>query len=192
MALGWESTVNVGSRGWTCGYCGKNVGGSVGYRHRVGDAVGDKLVYICPHCENPTAFIMGDDGEFEQYPGAVRGNEVGSLPESVGALYEEVRRCIQYTAYTSAVLSMRKLLMHVAVDKGAAENLGFVEYVEYLESNGWIPPTGREWVDEIRKAGNEAAHEIDLVTEADACDLLDLVEMTLRIVYELPARKRRK
>ena len=108
MSLGWYSTANLGNRGWRCGYCGRDVGGNVGYRRESGDG---KRIYICPHCENPTAFIENDDGAVGQYPGVAYGHEVEHLPVSVSAIYGEVRRCIQYTAYTSAVLAMRKLLM---------------------------------------------------------------------------------
>lgn len=192
MALGWYNTsADISHKGWTCGYCGKVVGGSIGY-HRDGKNDQNKFVYICPHCENPTAFIENEYGVVEQYPGAVYGNEVDGLPSSIASLYAEVRRCIQYTSYTAAVLAMRKLLMHVAVEQGADEGKSFVAYIEYLNNNGWIPPSGREWVDEIRKAGNEATHEIVLMGEDDAKQLLDFAEMLLKIVYEFPMKIRKK
>lgn len=192
MALGWYNTSDIENRGWTCGYCGRNVGGNIGYR-RSSDALHqDKSIYICPHCENPTAFVGNGYGWMEQFPGAAYGNEVDGLPSSVDALYQEVRRCIQYTAYTAAVLGMRKLLMHVAVDQGAPEGATFVSYIEYLNDSGWIPPSGREWVDAIRKGGNEATHEIVLMSEEDAVQLLDFAEMLLKLVYEFPAKIVRK
>lgn len=187
VALGWYNTSDMSSMGWTCGYCGRAVCGSVGY-HRNATSDDSRVIYICPHCENPTAFVRNDSGRYEQFPDAVRGNEVGSLPPSVASLYGEVRRCIQYTAYTSAVLGMRKLLMHVAVDKGAPENCAFISYIDFLNDNGWIPPSGRDWVDAIRKGGNEATHEIVLMSEEDAVRLLDFAEMLLKIVYEFPAK----
>lgn len=189
MALGWLSTHENASRGWTCGYCGKEVGGNVGYCR---DGHSDKIIYICPHCQNPTAFIASDAGSgVEQIPGPVCGHEVGGLPASVAALYGEVRRCVQYNAMTSAVLSMRKLLVHVAVEQGAEPNKSFVSYVDYLADNGWIPPNGREWVDAIRKDGNEATHEIALADADEAAQLLDFTEMLLKFVYEFPARMRK-
>lgn len=188
MSLGWYSTAKLDNLGWRCGYCGRDVGGSIGYQRDTG---ADKLIYICPHCENPTAFVMGDDGTFGQYPSPVYGHEVEHLPESVSAIYGEVRRCIQCTAYTSAVLSMRKLLMHVAVEQGAKEGMSFIKYIDYLDENHWIPPNGRDWVDAIRKVGNEATHDIVIASEGDAKQLLDFVEMLLKLVYEFPAKLRR-
>lgn len=189
MALGWLNTSDVSSRGWTCGYCGKTVGGSVGYR-RAASADDSKIIYICPHCQNPTALVASESG-VEQIPGPVCGHEVSGLPASVAALYGEVRRCVQYNAMTSAALSMRKLLMHVAVEQGAEPNKSFVSYVDYLADNGWIPPNGREWVDAIRKDGNEATHEIALADADEAAQLLDFTEMLLKFVYEFPARMRK-
>lgn len=191
MGLGWYNTSAIPSLGWTCGYCGKEVGGNVGY-HRVGNDVGythDKLIYICPHCQNPTAFI-GDEYSLTvtQVPGAPYGNTVDSLPESVAALYEEARRCVQFTAYTAAALALRKLLMHVAVDRGAPENQPFATYVRYLDEQHYIPPSATEWVDTLRRYGNEATHEIALMGESDATQLLDFAEMLLRLVYEFPAK----
>lgn len=187
MSLGWNDTSGIARNGWTCGYCGRDVGGNIGYRRDSAND-NDKLIYICPRCENPTAFIRDEFGYYQQFPGASYGSELESLPPAVAALYGEVRRCIQYTAYTAAVLGMRKLVMHVAVDKGAEENGTFVSYIEYLNAEGWIPPSGREWVDAIRKAGNEATHEIVLMSEDDAVQLLEFAEMLLKIVYEFPAK----
>ena len=82
--------------------------------------------------------------------------------------------------------------MHVAVDLGAKEGDSFFGYVDYLASEGYIPPNGREWVDEIRKRGNEANHEIVMASESDAMQLLDFIEMLLKFVYEFPSRIRKQ
>ncbi len=187
MALGWCDTSELAGASWTCGYCGKDVGGVVGYR-RSSNVYDGKQIYICPYCENPTAFVPDSFGNPVQFPRPATGNDVGGLPKPVCDLYGEVRRCMQCSAYTSAAMAMRKLLMHVAVDKGAKEGLSFAGYVSYLEEAGWIPPSGRDWIDRIRTVGNGATHEIDIVGRQDAETLLDFTEMLLRIVYEFPAR----
>lgn len=186
MALGWYSTHKNEQRGWTCGYCGKEVGGNVGYTRDTGNDNGDRI-YICPKCECPTVFVEMDDGTM-QIPGAPYGTSVAHVPVDVNAVYSEARRCIQSTAYTAAVLALRKLLMHVAVDKGAEPNQRFVEYVNYLDEEHYIPPNGREWVDALRSMGNDATHEIVVMGENDAKRMLDFAEMLLKIAYEFPAR----
>ena len=49
-----------------------------------------------------------------------------------------------------------------------------------------MPPNGKKWVDAIRKKGNEANHEIQLMGERDARNIVRFSEMLLRFVYEMP------
>ena len=77
--------------------------------------------------------------------------------------------------------------MNIAVQQGAAEGLKFIEYVTYLSEKGFVPPNGKHWVDHIRKKGNEATHEIAVMGEQDARDLISFVEMLLRFIYEFPS-----
>lgn len=194
MALGWYGTSDMPHRGWTCGYCGRKVGGNVGFHRGYSDSdMSDKskIIYICPHCQNPTAFVReGDD--VVQVPGAPYGSDVDGLPDDVETIYLEVRRCIQYTAYTAAVLGMRGLLSHIAVDLGAEGNKSFNYYVSYLDEHHYITPNARGWVDILRSFGNEVTHELRVVTEGEAKRMLDFAEMLLRIVYEFPARAARR
>ncbi len=80
----------------------------------------------------------------------------------------------------------RKILMHIAVQQGAAENLKFIDYVDYLSTKNFVPPNGKHWVDHIRKKGNEANHEVALMSETDAKELIVFVEMLLKFIYEFP------
>lgn len=74
--------------------------------------------------------------------------------------------------------------MHLAVAHGAPTNLKFVEYVDYLSKNGWTPPKSKARIDAIRQKGNEANHEIVIVTADEASEILALVEMLLRFMFE--------
>jgi hypothetical protein len=143
-----------------------------------------EFIYICP-CGGPTLFDKLSD---LQIPSPAFGDTVADVPEEIGKLYEEARRCTSAYAYTSAVLACRKLLMHIAVQKGAPEGKRFVEYVEYLSTKGYVPPDGKGWVDHIRTKGNEATHEIVLMGNEDAQDLINFTEMLLKFIYEFPAR----
>src|SRR3990172_6480123 len=127
----------------TCGHCGRVVGSAEGY---CPVNPGRRLrIYICPYCSGPTYFDYG-----EQIPGGADGETVDHLPSDIAALYDEARECMSVAAHTAAVLVCRKILMNVAVDKGASEGQRFIEYVEYLDSKGYVPPDGRGWVDHIR------------------------------------------
>jgi hypothetical protein len=111
-----------------------------------------------------------------------------SLPSDVEALYQEARSCMKVNSYTSAVITCRKLLMHIAVEKGADKGKSFLEYVDYLSQKGYVPPDGKGWVDHIRTKGNEANHEIKIMSPPDAGDLISFAEMLLKFVYEFPAK----
>ena len=78
--------------------------------------------------------------------------------------------------------------MNVAVSQGAKAGDTFISYVEYLAANGYVPPNGKGWVDHIRKKGNEATHEIVLMSLDDAQELISFVEMLLKFIYEFPSR----
>jgi len=91
-------------------------------------------------------------------------------------------------SFTSTVLTCRKLLMHIAVEKGAPEGKSFMEYVEYLSQKNYVPPDGKGWVDAIRTRGNEANHEIKIMAVADASELITFLEMLLKFIYEFPAK----
>jgi hypothetical protein len=176
----WKGASDIGHRSYTCGYCGERTGVRIGYYE--GNREG--LIYICGGCNRPTFFEAGT----RQTPAHILGNAVLHLPPTIEPVYQEARLCTEVQAYTACVLACRKILMHVAVEKGAPANQSFIQYVEYLANNGYIPPDGQDWVDHIRKKGNEANHEIVIMSEPEAFELLSFVEMLLKFVYEFPAR----
>jgi hypothetical protein len=61
-----------------------------------------------------------------------------------------------------------------------------------LALKGYVPPNGKEWVDHIREKGNEATHEIQMMTREDAEDLITFLEMLLKFMYEFPAKMKTK
>ncbi len=201
MSISWQHTVNsrtsnqgqyMGSKSYTCGYCGEPVASDTGYYAHEYDLVGNltgqnPVIYLCHQCNGPTYFSM--DGK--QTPGSAFGGTVEGIPsEDVEALYEEARNCMKVGAHTAAILCCRKLLMNIAVAKGAETNKPFAYYVDYLANQGYLPPDGKEWVDLIRKKGNEATHEIAIMEQEDAEELITFSEMLLRFIYEYPARIR--
>jgi hypothetical protein len=111
---------------------------------------------------------------------------VRHVPTAVGSLYDEARGCITGNYHTAAILLCRKILMHIAVEKGAKEGLRFIEYIDHLANSGYVPPNGKPWVDHIRQKGNEANHELVIMAREDATLLLTFLEMLLRFIYEFP------
>ena len=82
--------------------------------------------------------------------------------------------------------------MHIAVSKGAEENKSFASYVDYLSDNNYVPPDAKAWIDHIRKKGNEANHDINIMPKEDAEELISFIEMLLKLIYEFPAIMKKK
>ena len=179
----WQNSEEIGHISFTCGYCGEKTGVTVGYT----DPDGRGRIFLCGGCNRPT-FIEYKGSIYLQTPSPTLGNIVLHLPQEIDSLYLESRHCTQVEAYTACVLVCRKILMHVAVGKGAEPGQNFLDYVIYLTEKGYVPPDGKGWVDHIRKKGNEANHEIVIMSKEIALELLSFVEMLLKFVYELPAR----
>lgn len=189
MKVSWNKADTISSRTYTCGYCGASIASQNGWYGSPNDHSGTVYVYICHSCSSPTYF----DVKGRQTPGAQYGDVVEKIPDkSVEDLYEEARRSTGAACYTAAVLCCRKLLMHIAVAKGAQPDLSFVDYVEYLSKNHYVPRDASGWVDHIRKKGNEATHEILISTKEDAEDLVSFCEMLLKVVFEFPAKVKQK
>ncbi len=189
MKLNWHEIETFESRDFICGHCGSPLASEHGW-YAYNEAFNKIIayIYIYHKCTQPTYFGPGG----KQIPGVVYGNPVHDVPDHVESLYEEARNCTASNATTAAVLCCRKLLMNIAVSKGASEGQKFIEYVEYLSDKGFVPPDGKDWVDHIRRKGNEATHEIAIMEKEDAEELLSFVEMLLKFSYEFPAKMKRK
>ncbi len=172
--MNWTNLNSLQPRSFTCGFCGKLVASAQGF---FTNTTPQSYIYICPNCYKPTYFPDAQP----QVPGVAPGAEVAHLPQDVESLYREARNAVAIGSYTAAVLSCRKLLMHIAVAQKAPPGKSFIEYVEHLADGGFVPPNGRGWVDHIRTKGNEANHEIRLMSKDDAEELISFAEMLLEV-----------
>ncbi len=181
----WYKLQRLENQAFICGYCNTNVSSIDGYKlGEHGDGSGKQVasLHICPNCGGPIFFTQS--GEYR--PSPALGNTVQYVPNELNKLYEEARRCTSENCYTGSVLLCRKMLMNIAVEQGAKEGRQFIEYVTYLSDNGYTPPSGKHWVDHIRKKGNEATHEIAVMSKDDANELIIFIEMLLKFIYEFP------
>jgi hypothetical protein len=189
--LHWHDQKTFPSKSYVCGFCGNPLASEKGYQASWPDVdtTSRAHIFVCHHCSRPTFF--DDDGR--QTPGVCFGESVNDISDqSVANIYEEARRAYSASAYTAAVLCCRKLLMHIAVSKGAKAGESFVSYVEYLSAQNYVPPDARPWVDHIRTKGNEANHEINMAKKDDAEDLISFCEMLLKVIFEFPAAVKKR
>ena len=121
--------------------------------------------------------------------------EVEGLPQVDAEVWQEVRACLGVGAYTAAVMLCRKLLFHIAVDKGLEPSNakgfapGFKECVNYLETEGVITKNMLGWVDQIKDVGNDANHEVTPVTEQQAMAVGTFTQQLLTLAYALDAMR---
>lgn len=183
----WSSLSHLSSRSFKCGHCNEfiaSIEGTTAKKTEKGSTDNNYAqIYICHYCMQPTYF----DHDGKQYPGSTFGSEVKHITSNeVKDLYSESRECMKANAYTASAMCSRKLLMNIAVDKGADEGLKYIEYVDYLDEKGYTPPNSKDWVDSIRDKGNDANHEIKMMSEDDAKQLIRFTEMILKFIYEFP------
>ena len=181
----WRNAEKIASVRYQCGYCGKRIESELGYTCQMLPGNEWGAITLCPSCSKPTYF----DKSHQQHPVPVFGNPVNDVTtRELADLYDEARRCITASAYTASVLCSRKLLMNIAVSNGAEPGQSFSYSIEYLASEGIIPPEGDEGIHRVRHMVIEAPFEIRPVTREDAADLLTFTGMLLKFTAEFPSK----
>ena len=167
---------------YLCGHCGNQV-----YREAIAGTLlsaGYAAALRCPSCMEITA-VSKDGRSF--YPGPKFSGRPEHLPDDVKGAWDEACNSWSANALTAAEIMCRKILMHIAVDvAGAPSGKSFVEYVNLLESNGYITPGLKPAIDDIRLRGNQANHELPASTREQAERTMKLTLHLLRSVYEMP------
>lgn len=171
----WIDTQKIPSKEYICWNCSNLIASSLGYKNYNSDKI-----YICPHCNAPQ--IISDSGKI--YPQNKPGNSLKNLPKLIEENYEEARACISVNAYTAAVMLLRKILMNLAVEEGAKENDSFSNYVKYLCDNGYVHKKQAQQAEKLKKLGNNANHQVESRTQAEATELLSFIELLLKNNYE--------
>ncbi len=75
--------------------------------------------------------------------------------------------------------------MHMAVEKGDKEGKKFTEYIDYLQQNGYITNSIKNWSDSLRQIGNDSTHHIKKPDSSRCKSTLMFTTELLRIVYEM-------
>lgn len=174
----WINTISLTSKSYKCGFCGNDIASDKGYCTEDGFGI----ICICHKCNKPTFF----DSYGNKTPRTLYGKEFKvNIPNDIKRLYDEARKCYSVGAYSAVSMCCRKLLMHIAVECGADENLKFIEYVNYLDKENYIPKNSKKWVDIIRSKGNETTHEIKISDEKEAQQLIKFIEIIITLIYEI-------
>jgi hypothetical protein len=162
----------------TCPHCGKSVMGAV-VAHTQSEA--PQVSWIrCTGCNSGVVHING-----QVVPSPKVGEDVEGLPNDVAEAYDEARRTAGAGAFTSCELMCRKILMHIAVDKGDEEGKTFIAYLDFLKDSGYVTPPMIPWVDLIRSHGNLSTHRLQAASRERAMNTLTFTAQLLRLVYEM-------
>lgn len=179
----WSGLVALERCAFTCGYCGRESGSKEGWVIALSAQHPPPRIYVCGTCNWPLVFVKNF-----QYPPPPIGRPVDHLPQMVEQLWQEARDAARAGAYSAAGMVARSLIMHVAVEKTAPADKSFAFYVKWLADNHHVPVGAHAWVDRIRQLGNEATHEITVLSRQQAEEALTFTEALLRMTYELPGR----
>ncbi len=177
-----DTSVDEAWHNYSCAHCDTKVTGKVVVATQGTNALIRWL--LCPNCEFGSVSSTNSDGE-SILPNICFGVNIDGLPKDIAAAYNEARSCYSINAFTSCELMCRKILMHVAVDKGCTEGKSFEEYIDYIELKKYITPIMKPWVDLIRKHGNSSTHKLISPDVKRSESTLMFTAELLRIVYEM-------
>lgn len=179
--LRWQNQSRIPPTDYRCWNCGNQVGTRDGFCVHGEDK---PYVALCPRCGRPAYF---DHRTADPIPSSAPGRPLKGAPGEVGTLYDEARRALGAGAYTAVVMLCRKMLMNIAVAEGAKAGESFASYVDFLQAGGYFSPKARDYVDFIKKLGNEANHEIAPKLNRDASLSLRFVSGLIQHNYEHPS-----
>ena len=193
LRWGWKPALEP--RRYTCGWCGHAVSSEYGlFKHEQWIDVNflnpmgqpqelTRDIRVCVQCGGATTFVKD-----EQYPRPLLGEAMDAREKDVDVklivtLYDEARYALSQGAASCAVLMFRKLLMHIAVERGAARGLKFVQYCEHLKTTNVVGTPMHGLLARIKDGGNEENHEVVRATRDKGTDLLNLVTLLIKSVY---------
>ena len=164
---------------YTCSHCTANVSGAVVASYE--SPTGPIRWLLCPNCADGS--VLTRSGIV--HPPSKFGPVIEGLPQQVSEAYDEAKNCASVNAYTACELICRKILMYVAVEKGAQQGDTFVNYLGYLEGHGYITPPMKGWANLIRQHGNQSTHELISPNKDRAESTLTFTAELLRLIYEM-------
>jgi hypothetical protein len=147
-----------------------------------------RLVFL--RCVRCTRGVVVNRGVVS--PGASSLPAVDGCPADVEAAWAEVRAALGVRATTSAVMMCRKLLFHIAVEKGlpAKGDKGrapsFEQCLAHLRAEGLLTPPLEPWVQHIKDIGNTANHDLAAITPEEAERVATFTRQLLVTTYEMP------
>ena len=179
--------INPKHVGYTCGTCGQATNARV-LAELKRECDGANLLWCVCACpkEEPSVVIERAGTVVRQIPDAQEFAVDEKWPSELGQLFEEASRSFAAGAYTASAMVSRKLLMVIAVREGATDGKSFVEYVKFIMDGDLVNAKSKEAIDRIRTIGNDANHQVKIVSREDARRALSITTYMLNAIYALP------
>ena len=138
------------------------------------------ILVACCKCNVKSAFCNGTPYELTDLE---EGTE--ELRDEIKSAYKETVKCLSVDSYTATTMMCRKILMLISRDLGADKNKAFEYYVNYLEENGYITKSIKNWMSYVRISGNDANHEIEPINDQRAMNTFMFVTVLLVRVHTM-------
>lgn len=205
------------SVGAPCGWCGKDVEMPIvtewrGVVYGVRDAPSGSnrgvisSLYVCPRpeCRRPSLVFFDATRDSGPLAPSSRAERIGQLPRGTAPPMEDLPPEIEgdrleawscfYGGDLRAAIIMGRAAIQRAARRLKAEGDGLKAELQDLRNEGVITLELRKWADEVRIAGDDAAHpeELGEIEDAEAKESLEFMDEFLRHSVAMPARRRRR
>lgn len=109
------------------------------------------------------------------------------MPELISSPASEAYSCFSIGSYRATILMARSVLEAICKNNAIVQGT-LAQKIEQLATKIGMPPLVVEQANEIRYFGNEMAHGdfTQPVSEDDANDVLDLMDIIIDYVYQQP------
>ena len=140
----------------------------------------------CPRCGSPLLMAEIENDPFDTpkrlYPPIAMGLSF-AIPAPLRSAFEEANSCFRAKAYTATAIMCRKTLEGIA-DANSISTRNLAGALREMKDKGIIENRLYAWADELRIAGNEAAHGVDTkISPQDAKDILEFTHALLEYVF---------
>ncbi|MBD2255647.1 DUF4145 domain-containing protein [Nostoc parmelioides] len=150
--------------------------------------------FKCPKCFKPLVTCTEYDNEPSSedkltilYP--TSNKTISSeVPTYIKKAFDEAILCFNSNAFTASVIMCRKTVEGICKERGIEKNT-LQKKLEIMKEEGIIDQNLYDWANILRLAGNDAAHDLDVVF--DIADAQDIVDFTYAIIdYIFTYRKK--
>lgn len=177
---------------YRCGHCSRNVTSRylTGFERKSDSSytITPPNLLSCPTCSKDSVLYTNSE---KARPLPLLGDMVLYLPDDVDAAYTEARITFSACAYTACMLVCRNILAYAANKLGSGKKRTFVEYIDHLVEGGHITQAMKDWADDIRQHGNDAAHDLKLRDRNEAWDTLNLTKYLLQFMFEVEGERKK-